>query len=96
MACHEFKVGEEPADLIDERYILNSEWNTWTWNTSAYTDRNVELNTLRVDRVELLVVDRNLRVESSRECSRCLYSESFNRILELAHALHTLIRVDLE
>ena len=62
MACNEFKVREEPADLINESNVLNSEWNPRAGNTSAYADWDIELNALGVYRVELLVVDRNLGI----------------------------------
>ena len=51
MACNEFKVREEPADLINESNVLNSEWNPRAGNTSADADWDIELNALGIDRV---------------------------------------------
>src|SRR4051794_1059121 len=60
----ELELGEEPANLVDERDVLRRERHPRSWHARAHADGDVELNALGVDRVELLVVDRDLRRES--------------------------------
>ena len=51
----------------------------------AHVDRDVELDALGVDREELLVVDRHLRVEPAREGAGRLHAELLDRARQIAH-----------
>ena len=61
----------------------------------AHVDRDVELDALGVDREELLVVDRHLRVEPARERAGRLHAELLDRAGEVAHRVHAAVGVHL-
>ena len=92
---HELELGEEPADLVDQADFLGRERHPGPGHARAHADRDVELNALRVDRIELLVVDRDLGAEPRGERGGRLHAELLDRGLELADRLHALVRVHL-
>ena len=58
------QLGEEPAHLVEQRDVLRRVPDARTGHARGRADRDVELDALRVDRVHLLVVDRDLRVQA--------------------------------
>src|SRR5262249_25121585 len=89
-------LGEVPTHFVDQPDVLRREWHAWSRDARAHADGNVELDALRVERIELRVVDRHLRAEAGRKRSCRLHSELFVRAPEVANAVHSGVGVDLE
>ena len=61
VAHHDLELGEEPAHLVEQLGLLAEHRHPRAGHAGGDADRDVELDALRVDRVEALVVDRHLR-----------------------------------
>ena len=64
------------------------------WNSRGRAERHVELDTLGVDREELLVVQRDLRIQAGGERVHCLQLELVRVPRDLADRVHPFVRVD--
>ena len=95
MAHDELELGEEPADLVDPLDVLRRHRQARPGHAAADADRDVELDRLRVDRVEALVVDRHLRAQPRRERGQRLDAEAVVQRDDLAHLVHAVVRVHL-
>ena len=70
VAGDERELGEVVHDFVDELDVLAGHLaDARPGHARAHEDRDVELAALRVERVELLVVDRHLREAAGRERS---------------------------
>ena len=96
VAGDELELGEVPADLVDEADVLRRERHPGSGHSRAHADRDVELDALRVDRIELRVVDRDLRIQARRERRRGLDAQLLDRAWQIADRVHAAVRVDLE
>ena len=88
VAGDELQLGEVPAHLVDQADVLRRERHARSGHARAHADRDVELDALRVQRIELRVVDRHLRVHARGERGRRLHAELLDRPLQIAHAVH--------
>jgi hypothetical protein len=96
VARHEAQLGEEPAHFVDERDLLWREAYAWPGHTGGRAERDVELDALHVDRIEHLVVQRDLRVQARGERVHCAQLELVREAIHLPQRLHALVRVDAD
>ena len=92
----ELELGEEPAHLVDVRDVLRLVRDARPRNARGGAERHVELNALHVDRIELLVVDRDLRVQAGGERVHALEVVFLGRLVDLAQRLHAFVGIDVD
>ena len=97
MPGDELQLGEVPADLVDEADVLRRERHPRTGHARAHADRDVELDALRVDRIELRVVDRRPAGTGPAGNAVAAFTPSSSTArLQVADRVHAAVRVDLE
>ena len=96
VAHHELELREVPADLVDQHRLLARRRHPRSADAGAHADRDVELDALRVQRIELLVVDRHLGHAAGGERGGRLDAQRLVGLHQVAHAVHALVRVDVQ